>query len=1087
MFVLTFFYYDMLLYGEMTAYVVKDSNILEVDTIRDSKNKRIVDFIVKKETELYGQAVSTQSVDYISENGFMPMYFFWFKPTKFSYLDDQFPKKITQDNYAEYNLAINNPFFGWTKRHYVEFYLDVIFPKILMKTKLYKKEFLIAVQQLKKKSRWWKNFAHIPKYTFRDKIEFFFNNGTIDRKNDSFVINLVKGISKSHYNILTEVITEHYDNLSEINNLNKQTWIKMAETLIKSAILQENLIYKYLIEVITYQNLPKEHMLLHFYYKLINLHWYDFSIYIPDIDKNNISTSNSSVELGKNYNVFLYLTLPEDTSLIEFTKQYDFNYFYWFKKSNVYDTLTPSNFDYYSCKQFNSWTKKELIAFIDDLYTHVLDSNDNWIRDNVISNTSFTNKKSELCSIIYQIIFQHKDPNVVTKTFSIEMYHSLANVIKLVFIQAVQNDLTITINKLFSTIKYKNILSTEYSISSVEDAYKSFGKDKSNIMGDKPYIRYFDAVLPKNVLGKEEDINPQPSEKTELESYKYISDLNINEKNALKQYQESSLQLNSLLRFDIGKSKQKFDNPIPPTDLLKYIRDLRNIINNAPVLDKDIVVYRGDSFAKLNVGDHMQFQSFLSTSISLNSAMTFIEETETCCLLEMVIPRDSLISLLLYTLPFVEEYRQEFEVLLINSTKWLITKQYSKIYNNRTITTYKLKFDSSNTNKKVFQSFCTAKLDTLQYTSLQESIDKCKLVQISPVCKLVMSAIRLGSNIESADNLGSLCGTIQSNRQNKFLDLQLTKLGNQVCGKNLETLIKYDITNILGEGTAGKVYKACKCKNSVCNFNNCVAIKQTPMFSDAEFQFIDNIYSKEALKYQSWTEITANTLVTKLVEQNICPNYVGLFHWFYCDNINNIDASNKLNCSKCVYIVNEVANYGTLNKWLKSNRSKKELLAMSFNVFIAIKAMQDNFGMIHGDLHLDNILVYTTRDTRSKYNEFILDGKSFFIPDFGYQFLISDFGRALIPEKMEIEFHTYTNKWYQKELERFNIDDLYLLDWIKFYTSLGNIIVPSNVDTLLDYVYNQFNVVPQGYQRNNVYDLDKKVQLPDYLQPFLSK
>jgi hypothetical protein len=1078
----------------MTAYIVKDSNVLEVDT-NDITNKRIVDYISNKESELYGQPVSSQSVEYISENGFMPLYFFWFKPTKFSYLDDQFPEKITEDNYTEYNLAIKNPFFGWTKRHYVEFYLDVIFPKILMKTELDQQEFLIAVQQLKKKSRWWKNFAHIPKYTFKDKLERFLNDGRIDRKNDRFVINLVKGISKTHYNILNDVIKEHYDSLSEkltetsTNNF-KQTWIKMANKFVENSVLQQNLIYKYMLEVITFQNLSQqEHVLLHFYYRLINLHWNDFTKFIPEIDKKNISMSNSYLELGKNYSVFLYLTLPEDTSSIEFTKQYDFNYFYWFKKSNIYGTLTPSNFDYYSCKQFNSWTKKELLVFIDDLYTHVLDSNDNWIRDNVFSECALTYKKSILCSILFKIVLQNKDPTDVTKNVSIKIYNRLAYVLKQTLLQAVQDDLTSTINKLFSTTKYKNILSKEYNINSIEDAYKIFGKKKSNVTGDKPYIRYLDAVLPKYVLGKEEDLNPQPSEKTELESYNYISNLNINEKHALKQYQKSSFQLNNLLRFDIGKTKQRFANPIPPKDILKYIKDLRNIINNAPILDKDIVVYRGDSFAKLNVGDYMQFQSFLSTSISLNSAMNFIEEGQTCCLLEMVIPRDSLISLLLYTLPFIEEYRQEFEVLLINSTKWLITKQYSKIYNNRTITTYKLKFDSSNTNKKVFQSFCTAKLDTLQFAtvdSLQESIDKCKLVQITPECKLLMSAIRLGSNVESADNLSSLCSKIQSNRQNKFLDLQLTKLGNQACAKNLEALIKYDITNVLGEGTAGKVYKACKCKNSVCNFNNCVAIKQTPVFSDAELQFIDNIYSKDALKYQSWAEITANTLVTKLIEQNICPNYVGFFHWFYCDNKNNIDTSNNLNCSKCVYIVNEVANYGTLNKWLKSSRSKKELLAMSFNVYIAIKAMQDNFGMIHGDLHLDNILVYTTRDTRSKYNEFILNGKSFFIPDLGYQFLISDFGRAIIPDKMEIEFHTYTNNWYQKELERYNIDDIFLLDWVKFYTSLGNNLVPSNMDTLLDYVYSQFNVVPQGYQRNNVYDLDKKVQLPDYLQPFLS-
>ncbi len=73
---------------------------------------------------------------------------------------------------------------------------------------------------------------------------------------------------------MNDVIKEHYESLSEISETStnnfKQTWIKMANKFIESPVLQQNLIYKYMLEVITFQNLSQqEHILLHFAY--INL------------------------------------------------------------------------------------------------------------------------------------------------------------------------------------------------------------------------------------------------------------------------------------------------------------------------------------------------------------------------------------------------------------------------------------------------------------------------------------------------------------------------------------------------------------------------------------------------------------------------------------------------------------------------------------------------------------------------------------------------------------------------------------------------------------------------------------------------
>jgi serine/threonine protein kinase len=384
------------------------------------------------------------------------------------------------------------------------------------------------------------------------------------------------------------------------------------------------------------------------------------------------------------------------------------------------------------------------------------------------------------------------------------------------------------------------------------------------------------------------------------------------------------------------------------------------------------------------------------------------------------------------------------------------------------------------TNEGIFTKYCSKELaNAISDRPIDEIVRSCGR-EFTKECNIIKSSMRLGYIANTEGAINRLCNKIQSKRELKFTN-NLSQLPHKMCAVN-DSIGDYKINDVLGRGTAGSVYKACECASKTCNSNNCVAIKQTPIWSKEEFELVEDIYSEKAMEYQSWVEIVSNMLVTKLIEQNICPNFVGLYHWFYC-----IDASanGKLGSrlDRSVYIINEVANYGTLAKWLRTARSNKEILSMAFQVYAGLYSMKSQFGMIHGDLHKENVLVNATYEKRSTYSEYIIDKKSYYIPDIGYQFLVADFGRAYIPGKMEIAFHVRENKWYEREMKDYD-SDIDNLDWSKFASSFGNVFIPSKIEFLMQMVQKEFGTVPYGYERSETYNLDKRVVVDKQLKRF---
>jgi hypothetical protein len=110
-----------------------------------------------------------------------------------------------------------------------------------------------------------------------------------------------------------------------------------------------------------------------------------------------------------------------------------------------------------------------------------------------------------------------------------------------------------------------------------------------------------------------------------------------------------------------------------------YINDLDRIIANAPPLKKPMTVYRGitkDYFLEGKKGFLYKSNTFVSTSLSLDSALTFKNDKDSCCLKRITLlpgTRTMMMS-------GVSKYEYESEFLLGRSSKFYITKERIKLY-----------------------------------------------------------------------------------------------------------------------------------------------------------------------------------------------------------------------------------------------------------------------------------------------------------------------------------------------------------------------------------------------------------------------
>lgn len=148
--------------------------------------------------------------------------------------------------------------------------------------------------------------------------------------------------------------------------------------------------------------------------------------------------------------------------------------------------------------------------------------------------------------------------------------------------------------------------------------------------------------------------------------------------------------------------------------------------------------------------------------------------------------------------------------------------------------------------------------------------------------------------------------------------------------------------------------------------------------------------SKESFKNPIFIEILSNTLINQLILQKICPNFTMNYYWDFIK-------SNDL------VIANEFANLSDFDHWAQQTHSDEIWFNAFFQISMGILSIQKYFNMVHSDLHPGNILVQKVKP--GGYWVYLINNFKYYVPNYGYQFLLHDFGFAWVENTMYIDWH----------------------------------------------------------------------------------
>ncbi len=216
----------------------------------------------------------------------------------------------------------------------------------------------------------------------------------------------------------------------------------------------------------------------------------------------------------------------------------------------------------------------------------------------------------------------------------------------------------------------------------------------------------------------------------------------------------------------------------------------------------------------------------------------------------------------------------------------------------------------------------------------------------------------------------------------------------------------------LGSGTYGKASRVCFPKEQCAG----VADEQLPSeyvsYSIKEVNF-NNIGTYNNLidnpdRYEN-VEVRMLQLLSGLVFSHATPHINLPIMTFVCNPSPHLsDAQTQMyDLTTKRIIVSELANLGdmhhfvsnTAKKWERSSTGELIWKVMLFQILSVLATIQEYYpNFLHNDLKPDNILVKSTsnRESDNKFFQYRVGGKTFYVPDVGFQLLIWDFDFATI-------------------------------------------------------------------------------------------
>lgn len=134
-------------------------------------------------------------------------------------------------------------------------------------------------------------------------------------------------------------------------------------------------------------------------------------------------------------------------------------------------------------------------------------------------------------------------------------------------------------------------------------------------------------------------------------------------------------------------------------------------------------------------------------------------------------------------------------------------------------------------------------------------------------------------------------------------------------------------------------------------------------------------YHKTTNKDEIFKEVNILDKVKKLIDEDICPNFLYYYDFFKINDIFNI--------------IIEYAD-GDLESWVKVNHTDDEWKNMIFQFIIGIHAIQKYLKGYHSDLKPKNI--FFKKINKKGYFEFQVNDKKYYLENLGFLILLADYG-----------------------------------------------------------------------------------------------
>ena len=193
------------------------------------------------------------------------------------------------------------------------------------------------------------------------------------------------------------------------------------------------------------------------------------------------------------------------------------------------------------------------------------------------------------------------------------------------------------------------------------------------------------------------------------------------------------------------------------------------------------------------------------------------------------------------------------------------------------------------------------------------------------------------------------------------------------------------LVEIIGIGNWGNLYSTCLTQD--CDEGENIAVKLSKINQDA--------VGVNPRFHQQWLEILVmRDIIRPIIENKICPNLPLYMTHFFCDSCDFTFKRKGRESHPCQILVTELAQGNMKEYLLENNPSLGELYSALFQIMAGLHAIHKYAQLYHRDVKATNILFYNVDP--GGYWEYVIDGISYYVPNYGKIFILNDFGVSFI-------------------------------------------------------------------------------------------